>query len=122
MDHKMIQYCLQREDYWMKTLRTIYLYRLIAKIKFMNKNVPVSKVFPPLPRYGKCFLNIRTQYNIHQQILSSYYIRQFPIKLRSNKCRKLLKSFKKSELKNEGIQIQNNLQYGDFNQKCCEPA
>ena len=35
----------------------------------------------------------------------------------SNECRKLLESFMKSELKSLGIQTQNGLQYGDFNQR-----
>ena len=49
MDHKMLEYSLQQEDYWVKTLHTIYPYGLNKKTKVINKNVPVCKFFPPLP-------------------------------------------------------------------------
>ena len=56
MDHKMLEYCLQQEDYWVKTLHTIYPYGLNKKTKVVNKNVPVCKFFPPLPWYWECYL------------------------------------------------------------------
>ena len=56
----MLEYRLQQEDYWMKTLRTIYPYEVNEKTKIMNKNVPVGKLFPPLPRYRERFLSGRT--------------------------------------------------------------
>ena len=68
-------------------------------------------------------LNLRTRNNIDKKILTSvisaffYYIKQFPIKSRSNECHKLLESSEKSELKNLGIQKQNSLQYDDFNKR-----
>ena len=45
MEHKMLKYRLQQEDYWMKTLQTVYPYGLNEKTKFMNKYVPVDKLF-----------------------------------------------------------------------------
>ena len=89
----------------------------------MNKYVPVDKLFSPMWRYGVRFLNVRTRNNTDKRILSSdilaffNYIKQFPIKSRSNECRKLLESFMKSELKSLGIETQNSLQYDDFNQR-----
>ena len=41
---------LQREDYWMKKLRTIYPYGLNERVKNSNLEQPTGKLFPPLPR------------------------------------------------------------------------
>ena len=71
MEHKMLEYCLQQEDYWMKTLRTVYPYGLNEKTKFTNKYVPVDKLFSPMPRYGERFLNITSRNNIDKRILPS---------------------------------------------------
>ena len=100
----MLEYCLRHEDYWMKTLQTVYPHGLNEKTKFMNKYVPVDNFFSPMSRYGERFLNVRTRNNIDKRILPSdisaffNYIKQFPIKSPSNECRKLLESFMKSEL------------------------
>ena len=51
----MYRYRLQREDFWMRKLRTIYPYGLNEKSKDMNKNTlhwPVGRLFPPLARHG----------------------------------------------------------------------
>ena len=63
-DNIMFQYRLQREDYWMKTLRTVYPYGLNKRTKFMNKDSPIGKLFPPLPIYGERFIDTRTQSKI----------------------------------------------------------
>ena len=55
-DKEMYKYRLEREDFWMKKLRTIYPYGLNEKSKDMNKkslNWPVGKLFPPLARHGQ---------------------------------------------------------------------
>ena len=62
----MTSHRLAREDFWMKTLRTIYPYGLCHKYKRdpkVHKDAPVGKLFPALPRYGKRFsgLNTRTR-------------------------------------------------------------
>ena len=64
----MLEYCLQREDYWMKTLHIIYPYGLNEKTKFKNKNIPVGKLFAPLLRYGESLLNVRIRNNIDKRI------------------------------------------------------
>ena len=103
---KILEYCLQREDYWVKTLCFTYPFELSEKPKFINKSVPVGKLFSPPPRYGEHFLNARTRNNFDKRILSFdisislNYIKQFPIKSRSDECCKLLESFKNSEQKN----------------------
>ena len=63
-DNAMMEYRLQREDYWTKTLRTVHPYGLNARTKFMNKDNPVRKLFPPLPRYGERFVETRTRFKI----------------------------------------------------------
>ena len=47
MDLEMLEYRLQREDYWIKTLRTSYPYGLNERTRSMNKNIPVEKIFHP---------------------------------------------------------------------------
>ena len=53
MDPDMLQIRLDREDYWMKTLRTVYPYGLNERTKKMNKFNPVGTLFCKLPRYGE---------------------------------------------------------------------
>ena len=43
---------LQREDYWIKKLCTIYPYGLNERAKNSNLEQPAGKLFPPLPRFG----------------------------------------------------------------------
>ena len=66
----MLQYRLQREAYFMKTLRTVYLYGVNERTKFMNKDSPTGKHFPPLSRNGKRFINTRTRSKISNHDLS----------------------------------------------------
>ena len=40
---------LQREDYWMKKLPTIYPYGLNERAKNSNLEQPTDKLFPSLP-------------------------------------------------------------------------
>ena len=61
IDDKMREYRLEREDYWMKTLRTVYPYGLNERVKSMNSNTPIGKLFPPLPRHGNKYVNQRTR-------------------------------------------------------------
>ena len=55
MDHKMLEYRLKSEDYWMKTLRTIYSNGLNEKSKFLNKNVLVGNLFHHCKDMGNVF-------------------------------------------------------------------
>ena len=56
----MKMYRLQHEDYWMKTLRTVYPYSLNQKTKFMNEDSRKRILFPRhtvvnallIPKYG----------------------------------------------------------------------
>ena len=60
-DNAMLEYRLHREDYWMKTPRTVYPFGLNERTKFMNKDSPIGKPFPLPPRYGKHFIDSRTR-------------------------------------------------------------
>ena len=43
---------LQREEYWMKTLRTIYPYGLNERVRHNIDNIPIGNLFPPIPRFS----------------------------------------------------------------------
>lgn len=56
LDTEMTALRKEREDYWMKTLRTIYPYGLNDKYKRatnVHEDAPIGKLFSPLPRYGE---------------------------------------------------------------------
>jgi len=60
-DLAMLRYRLEREDYWIKKLRTVYPYGLNERTKLMNSDVPAGKLFPPLPRHGTRFVDKRNR-------------------------------------------------------------
>ena len=105
IDDEIRQLRLQREDYWMKTLRTIYPYGLNEKTKQMNREVPIGSLFPPLPRYGTKYLETRSRLNrnVVNQLtsLDSFieHILSLPLKSRGNELRKLLDGFKLKHLR-----------------------
>jgi hypothetical protein len=105
IDDDMRQLRLQREDYWMKTLRTIYPYGLNEKTKQMNRELPIGRLFPPIPRYGHKYLETRSRLNrnVVNQLtsLDSFmkHILSFPPKSRGNELRKLLNGFKLKHLR-----------------------
>ena len=45
-DNAMLKYRLQREDYWMKTLRNVYPFELNERTKFMNEDSLIGRLFP----------------------------------------------------------------------------
>ena len=49
-ENSMLEYRLQCEDCWIETLLTVYPYGLNERTKFMNKDSPIGKPFPPLPK------------------------------------------------------------------------
>ena len=102
-DKAMMRDRLMREDYWMKTLRTVYPYGLNERTKFMNKNKPVGQLFPSLPRYGSKFINQRSRSSNTCKIsdLDSliHSVYSYPLEDRANKVRVLLNRLKHSNLK-----------------------
>ena len=105
IDDKMRAYRLEREDYWIKTLRTVYPYGLNDRAKSINSDIPVGKLFPPLPRHGSKFVDQRLR--IHRNSTPSHFdldllleqINDAPIRERGNLCRKLLDGFQQRHLR-----------------------
>ena len=105
IDDKMRKYRLGREDYWMKTLRTVYPYGLNDRAKSMNSDVPIGKLFPPLPRHGSKYVDQRSR--THRNSTPSHsdldllieQITTSPIRERGNQCRKLLDGFQQKHLR-----------------------
>ena len=48
----MLEYHHQHKDYWMKIIDPVYFCCLNEKTKFMSKESPKGRLFPPLPRHG----------------------------------------------------------------------
>ena len=67
----MLEYRIQHGNYWMKTICTVYPYALNDRTKFMNKDSPIGKLFPLLPRYDERFIDTRTQSKLTNHELSS---------------------------------------------------
>ena len=117
MDLDMLQYRLKREDHWMKTLRTVYPYGLNDKTKDMNKEVPVGKLFPSLPRYGPRYIDHRSRTNniLNGNFLLNItsfldHIHTLPTADRGNQVRKILESLKRGKLKFLAQEASNSLE------------
>ena len=104
----MLKYRLEREDHWIKTLRTVYPYGLNERTKSMNKNFPTGKLFPSLSRYGTKFVDKRTRSSTKCRITDldslTHSIFSFPKEVRSNKVRILLNRLKLSNLKKLAVE------------------
>ena len=48
IDPAMLKLRLEREDFWIKTLRSVYPYGLNERVKSMNKDIPAGRLFPSL--------------------------------------------------------------------------
>jgi len=68
VDSAMLRYRLEREDHWIKTLRTVYPYGLNERTKFMNRLLPIGRLFPYLPRYGPKYIDQRTRSSTKSKI------------------------------------------------------
>ena len=115
IDDKMRKYRLEREDYWMKTLRTVYPYGLNDRAKCINSDNPVGNLFPPLPRHGNKFVDQRTRSQRNSTPSHSdldLLVEQFsrsPIRERGNTCRKLLDSFQRKHLRKLALEANKRL-------------
>ena len=123
MDQKMLQFRLEREDYWIKKLRTVYPYGLNEKTKFMKEGVPIGRLFPPLPRHGERYINIRKRQkqdinhnnNSTDELFAN--IIKFSKETRSNELRKILESLKRKHLKILANEAHDKLSICEKNQK-----
>ena len=61
---------LDREDFWMKELRTIFPYGLNEKAKNHDHNIPVGKLYPSITRNNTRTLRCRNNRNNHAENLS----------------------------------------------------
>ena len=113
VDPAMLQYRLQREDYWIKTLRTIYPYGLNERTKFMNRDSPIGKLFPPLPRHGAKFVTQRSRTSTISRIANLDTLIDttfsFDAEIRSNEYRKLLDSLRHSNLRILAVEANSRL-------------
>ena len=122
VDEKMRDYRLQREDYWIKTLRTVYPYGLNERTKFMNQDIPIGKLFPALPRYGNKYIEERRRHNrnLNNPLseLNNFtdHINSIDPKYRGNKTRKLLDGFKQKHLKSLAAEAHSRLAASDENE------
>ena len=95
-----------------KTLRTVYPYGLNDRAKSANSDVPVGKLFPPLPRHGNKFVDQRTRTPrnstpSHSDLdLLLEQITNSPVFERGNTCRKLLDSFQTKTFEEIGTRSQ----------------
>ena len=94
---------LARENYWIKTLRTVYPYGLNDKVKEGTEDVPVGKLFNPLTRHGvRQPVQIRTKTGGNPNDDIDSFIQEILVREkheRANFCRKRLESFNKKVLK-----------------------
>ena len=103
IDPAMLNLRLEREDYWIKTLRSVYPYGLNGRVKSMNKDIPAGRLFPSLPRHGTKFVEHRTRSKVKARIsdLDSlvHSIFSFSPEERSNKCRILFDRLRQGNLR-----------------------
>ena len=113
----MLEKRLDREDYWMKELRTIYPYGLCERTKKSGtiESSSVGKLFHPLSRKGERPVRSRNNHNNHISILSkdeffiqADYVRNSQPKTAMNHIRKLLDTAKKKVLKEIASYIIDN--------------
>ena len=105
-DIDMNKYRKEREEYWIKTLRTVYPYGLCEKItrKGIAEDAPIGRLYPPLSRHGERLsgLDTRTRNgsrNNRDSISVSDLLEHENVKEKSNHCRKLLDKLNKKILK-----------------------
>ena len=105
IDTEMRRYTKKREDMWMKLLQTVYPYGLNIKTENMKDDIPVGKLYPPLPRYSERYVDgrrIRGEGNRNLRLSDlNVFLEHLPgveIKLRGDYCRLLLAEYRKADL------------------------
>ena len=112
---------LKREDHWMKSLRTIHPYGINDKVRDGDNDIPIGKLFPPIPRFASRSEHPRSRQN---NILNINSVDEFfsfvtnilnsDIKNAYNQIRIKLNTLKKKTLKAIVAKI---LQMNDFGPK-----
>ena len=94
---------LEREDYWMKKLRTIYAYGFNERAKNSNLEQPTSKLFPPLSRFGNRRENLEKR-RVNEPVKIDTtdtliaHTATFPPKNRSGNFHRILEGMKKKKI------------------------
>ena len=117
---------LQREDYWMKKLRTIYPCGLNERAKNFNLEQPNGKLFPPLTRFinrrensEKRRVNEPTKFDKTDTLLA--HIATFPQKNGSDNFRRILEGTKRKDLRKLASNATEELKTcDDTKKKWCE--
>ena len=117
---------LQREDYWMKKLRTIYPYGLNERAKNFNLEQPNGKLFSPLTKFinrrenlEKRRVNEPTKFDKTDTLLA--HIATFPQKNRSDNFRRILEGTKRKDLRKLASNATEELKTcDDTKKKWCE--
>ena len=106
---------LDREDHWIKTLRTVYPYGLNERIRQNQKGFPVGCHFPAIPRSRQRVVRSRRGRNNHNVNMSLETfcetitnILKYEPKYSFYKLRTLLNKLKKKLLKNIAAHIMQN--------------
>ena len=73
VNSQMLEHRLQREDYWIKTLQSVYLYVLNQQTKFMCPNKSIGKLFLSLMMYGERYIltrkhSVENKNNLHPNL------------------------------------------------------
>ena len=113
---------LDREDYWIKTLRTIYPYGLNERVRNSQKDIPVGSLFPSIPRSRQRVVRSRRGRNHHDVNMSTQDFFDTLENMINNEpkemlysLRLLLNKFKKKLLKRIATKIMQGLYSGNIN-------
>ena len=112
----------QREDDWMKKLRTIYRYGLNERAKNSNLEQAAGKNFPPMPAFSnrrenleKSRVNEPTKFGATNTLLA--HIATFPPKNRTGNCRRILEGMKRNNLRKLASNATDELKACDVTKK-----
>ena len=116
---------VQREDYWIKKLRTIYPYGFKERAKTSNLEQPTGKLFLPLPRFdNKCEniekrrVNEPIKFDTTDTLLA--HIAAFLSKNKSDNFRRILERMKKRHIRKLASNATDELKtWDDAKKKWC---
>ena len=113
VDTKMLEYRLEREDYWIKKCRTVYPYGLNERTKYMCSEKPIGRLFPPLPRYGPRYLEKRTRCDtVNNSLTLDTLIEKiltFETNNKTNELRKIIEGLKRTKLKRIALEAEEKI-------------
>ena len=124
MDPKHRETRLQREEYWIKKLRTIYPYGLNERARDYHHDEPVGKMFPSIPRSRERVVRSRRSRNNRNNNTSvSQFLENITLLLENDLkdayyiIRIMLNNTKKSLLRNIASHIMQSINRAHFDVK-----